>query len=201
MDEILIRFPTVGGNIFKNLDDESLVKCKEVNTIWCNFLDNVLLWRRRIQQFFKYQLANHSKFDKFPFLSPAFLYSVWQQGGQRNFENQFKFAKRFNLATTKVPLNILKKLVMTIEAFFKKYPKLLKKPNTVQEIHVEIIKYLELQKNPAQSKSSSINISQQDFLRWKCKSCQTKFGNFHSFAFRFKLIHPDEGSDESSSST
>ena len=56
MDELLRRFPDVAQNIFKQLDDKSLANCREVNKIWCNFLDNKsFFWRRRIQKYSKNQ--------------------------------------------------------------------------------------------------------------------------------------------------
>ena len=61
MDQILIRFPVVCRDIFKHLDEESLVKCKRVEKNWHKFLENnSLLWRRRIQKYSKY-LARFSK--------------------------------------------------------------------------------------------------------------------------------------------
>lgn len=40
MDEVLIRFPDAAKDIFKQVDDKNLAKCREVNKIWCNFVDN-----------------------------------------------------------------------------------------------------------------------------------------------------------------
>ena len=49
MDQILKRFPDVAQDIFKQLDNKSLVNCMEVSKIWHNFLSNdSLLWKRRI---------------------------------------------------------------------------------------------------------------------------------------------------------
>ena len=38
MEEVLIRFPHLGDNIFKKLDSKSLIKCKKVNRTFNNFL-------------------------------------------------------------------------------------------------------------------------------------------------------------------
>ena len=38
MDEVLIRFPHLGENIFQKLDSKSLIKCKTVNRTFNNFL-------------------------------------------------------------------------------------------------------------------------------------------------------------------
>ena len=62
MEEILIRFPVIGQKIFKQLDNNNFVKCREVGKIWYNFLDNDrLLWKRKIQNYAK----NQVEFDKY----------------------------------------------------------------------------------------------------------------------------------------
>ena len=38
MEEVLIRFPHLGDNIFQNLESKSLIKCKEVKRTWKNFI-------------------------------------------------------------------------------------------------------------------------------------------------------------------
>ena len=55
MDEVLIRFPDAAKDIFKQVDDKNLAKCREVNKIWCNFVDNGKLLWRRIQKYYKNQ--------------------------------------------------------------------------------------------------------------------------------------------------
>ena len=62
MNKILSRFPVVAHEIFKQIDDKSLAKCKEVSRIWCNFLNNDnLLWRRIIQK----NVQNQEEFKKY----------------------------------------------------------------------------------------------------------------------------------------
>ena len=39
MEEVLLRFHYVGQQIFEQLDNESLAKCREVARIWQTFLD------------------------------------------------------------------------------------------------------------------------------------------------------------------
>ena len=56
MYRVLRRFPDVAQDIFKQLDDKSLVNCMEVSKIWHNFLNNdSLFWRRRILKYDKCQ--------------------------------------------------------------------------------------------------------------------------------------------------
>ena len=50
MENILTLFPHVGENIFKNLNNKELVRCREVNKTWKDFIDNNrLIWTRIIQ--------------------------------------------------------------------------------------------------------------------------------------------------------
>ena len=61
MENFLLRFPGVAEEIFKQLDNQTLTKCKEVDRTWRNFLDqNKLMWTRMIQ---KYQ-KNHVQFKE-----------------------------------------------------------------------------------------------------------------------------------------
>ena len=59
MEEFLARFPGIGREIFNQLDNKNLSKCKEVSRYQCKFLeDDRLLWTRMIK---KYK-ANHVEF-------------------------------------------------------------------------------------------------------------------------------------------
>ena len=49
MENILTLFPYVGEDIFKNLNNKELVRCREVNKTWKDFIDNNrLIWTRKI---------------------------------------------------------------------------------------------------------------------------------------------------------
>ena len=64
MDQHLTRFPLVGQDIFKQLDDKTLANCKNVSKFLCNFLNNCnLLWQRRIRKLTQNQVefSNHWK--------------------------------------------------------------------------------------------------------------------------------------------
>ena len=59
MEEFLARFPGIGREIFNQLDNKNLTKCKEVSRYQCEFLeDDCLLWTRMIE---KYK-ANHVEY-------------------------------------------------------------------------------------------------------------------------------------------
>ena len=49
IEEMLTRFPHIGEQIFANLDDQNLTKCREVCDPWMTFLDGEkLIWTRII---------------------------------------------------------------------------------------------------------------------------------------------------------
>ena len=50
MENISTWFPHVGENIFKNLNNKDLVRCRGANKAWRDFIDNNrLIWTRKIQ--------------------------------------------------------------------------------------------------------------------------------------------------------
>ena len=50
MDEIILRFPTIAQGVFKEIDNESLIKCKEISHLWNNLVDSQKeVWIRRIR--------------------------------------------------------------------------------------------------------------------------------------------------------
>ena len=40
MEDVLLRFPQIGEEIFDSLDEESLENCKKVCRIWKNFIED-----------------------------------------------------------------------------------------------------------------------------------------------------------------
>ena len=61
MDEVFVRFPILGQKVFKQLDEESLSKCKFIDQWWQNFMDNekghienrTVLLKRKIKNFIR----------------------------------------------------------------------------------------------------------------------------------------------------
>ena len=52
MDQLLSRFPDIAEDIFENLDDESLVRCKEASRSMSSFLDeDNKFWKRIIRKY------------------------------------------------------------------------------------------------------------------------------------------------------
>ena len=55
MDELLSRFPDLAEDMFENLDDESLLNCKEACRSMSSFLDdNTKFWKRIIRKYLQY---------------------------------------------------------------------------------------------------------------------------------------------------
>ena len=54
MEEILLRFPNIGDNIFKELDSEDFCKSKEVGRSWSYFINN----ERALQKSYKNHIKN-----------------------------------------------------------------------------------------------------------------------------------------------
>ena len=51
MNNCLLRFPKVGQDIFKQLDNKTLANCKMVSRTWNDFNNqNKLIWIRKIQK-------------------------------------------------------------------------------------------------------------------------------------------------------
>ena len=52
MDEVLLRFPLIGLEIFQQLDDKNLTRCREISKTWCKFIDNHgIILRRKIKKY------------------------------------------------------------------------------------------------------------------------------------------------------
>ena len=50
MDEtFLVKFPDIAEKIFEQLNNEDLIKSKEVTQAWCDLIDQRLVWKRMIQ--------------------------------------------------------------------------------------------------------------------------------------------------------
>ena len=93
MEEVFLRFLHIGEQVFKQLDNENLTKCREISKSWEDFIDNQKLpWIRMMK---KYQLE--LEFNKK-------ILEEWQ-----------KFVKSYNVVT-------LQKIAIKVERFFKDNP-------------------------------------------------------------------------------
>ena len=63
MEDVLLRFPHVGYQIFEQLNNSFLINCREVSNSWKNFIDNEKLpWIRMIVQHIKPLASPWKKF-------------------------------------------------------------------------------------------------------------------------------------------
>ena len=52
INDMMLRFPTIAEAIFKEVDNQSIAKCRNVSPLWCDFIDDQKLpWIRKIQKF------------------------------------------------------------------------------------------------------------------------------------------------------
>ena len=60
MDEVILRFPTIANNLFKEIDNKGLTRCKEVSKLWRDFInDQKDLWLRKMRlQYGKWRAKN-----------------------------------------------------------------------------------------------------------------------------------------------
>ena len=66
MDGIISRFPHLAENIFDNLDNESLLKCKEISRFCYKFLDEEkVVWLRCIKDYVNEHITLYIGFDRF----------------------------------------------------------------------------------------------------------------------------------------
>lgn len=61
MEDLLLRFPHISEEIFGNLNDKSLVECRQVCQSWCNSVDDKQCWVRLIRN---YTQLCHKDFQK-----------------------------------------------------------------------------------------------------------------------------------------
>ena len=50
MEEVIWRFPHISDQIFAELGDSSLARCREANRLWQDFINNEKFYKKRIQK-------------------------------------------------------------------------------------------------------------------------------------------------------
>ena len=110
MDEVLVRFPLLGQKVFKQLDEESLSKCRFVDKSWQNLMEygkghienRSVLLKRKIKNFIRKQWVFKNvwtlSLQKVPICFPY---------GQIVFNNSLhnlKFESKLNIRHMKLPL-------------------------------------------------------------------------------------------------
>jgi hypothetical protein len=93
MEEVLLRFPHIGDQVFKKLDNEDLTKCRKISPSWNEFIDNQKLPWIRLMKKYLCELEFNKKIQE-----------EWQT-----------FVKSYNVAT-------LCEIAIKVEHFFKNNP-------------------------------------------------------------------------------
>ena len=93
MEEVLVRFPHIGNQVFQQLDNEDLIKCRKISPSWNEFIGNQKLpWIRMIKKY-----LHELEFNK------------------KILEEWRKFVKSYNVAT-------LQQIAIKVERFFQDNP-------------------------------------------------------------------------------
>ena len=100
MEEILLRFPMLGREIFKKIDNKTLVECRQIDETWMEFIDNEKFkWTRVIQKYLNLQDSNIKWSNTLSVhlpLQPDNLKKSWQKAIRRsNTEEVSKLAHSF----------------------------------------------------------------------------------------------------------
>ena len=67
MEEILLRFPVIAQQIFEQLDNQDLIKFREVDMTFCSSIDqNRLIWTRMIKNCNKFRKKWNLAMEKVP---------------------------------------------------------------------------------------------------------------------------------------
>ena len=93
MEEVFLRFPHIGEQVLKQLDNEDLTKCKKISPSWNEFINN----------------------QKLPWIRMLKKYQCELEFNKRILEEWQKFVKSHNVAT-------LQKIAIKVEHFFKDNP-------------------------------------------------------------------------------
>ena len=62
MEEVYLRFPHLGQQIFEQLDSENIVKCLKVNKPWKTFIENQPI--RLVKFWYLNQFSHFQKYHK-----------------------------------------------------------------------------------------------------------------------------------------
>ena len=93
MEEVFLRFPHIGEQVLKQLDNEYLTKCRKISPSWNEFINNQKLPWIRMMKKYQCELEFNKK-----------ILEEWQ-----------KFVKSYNVAT-------LQNIAIKVECFFKDNP-------------------------------------------------------------------------------
>ena len=105
MDTLNLRFQHLSESIFSKLDDQSLVKCKEVSRNWYDSInDRKVQWIKMIE---KNIINTTTKKEKLPMID-------------KNISDDEKMFKFWRSVISKTPTEFTKEFAVEFEKFYKK---------------------------------------------------------------------------------
>ena len=113
MEEIIIRFPVLAQEIFKNLDDKSLAKSKSTSRVWYSFMDTEkFYWHRIIKKY-------SNSFDLESFINTYASTTLNGVGDDEELKEEayIKFKKSWQVVMEKTGINMVKELGLAIKHF------------------------------------------------------------------------------------
>ena len=82
MEEVIWRFPHIGDQIFVELGDSSLARCRETNRLWQDFITNEKFYKKRIQEMIDEEKESYEElFVVTPSLTPLHTAAMTGQTG------------------------------------------------------------------------------------------------------------------------
>ena len=61
MEEVICRFPHIGEQIFAELEDSSLAKCRETNRLWQDFINSETFYKKRIEAMIDKEIKSYEE--------------------------------------------------------------------------------------------------------------------------------------------
>ena len=85
MEEVIWRFPHIGDQIFAELGDSSLARCREASRLWQDFINNEKFYKKRIQEMIDEEKESYEElFVVTPSLTPLHTAAMTGQTGLLN---------------------------------------------------------------------------------------------------------------------
>ena len=95
MEDMLLRFPHIAGNIFGELDDLSMINSKEVSKLWRVFLDEEKVqWYRILQKYAELRVKFWDEWKMVIKNTPAEIIKTLAIGTHNFFEDNPKFVQQ-----------------------------------------------------------------------------------------------------------
>ena len=85
IEEVICRFPHISEQIFEELEDSSLARCRETNRLWQGFMNNETFYKKRIQAMIDKEIKSYEEEFDIPKGSLTPLHSAAMTGQTQLF--------------------------------------------------------------------------------------------------------------------